>query len=90
MPTVDSFRAEILTNLILTQPKTTLCNNAVCLIGGSGTAKTSSVLMFANKFDKEKMLFKRINFSSATLPSMFQASIEAECDFKVGKDFAPP
>lgn len=36
------------------------------------------------------MLFKRINFSSATLPSMFQATIEAECDFKIGKDFAPP
>ena len=46
--------------------------------------------MYANKFNKEKMLFKRINFSSATLPSHFQAAIEAECDFKIGKDFAPP
>ena len=51
---------------ILYQPKTSICNNAVLLVGGSGTAKTSSVLMFANKFNKEKMLFKRINFSSAT------------------------
>lgn len=46
--------------------------------------------MFANKFNKEKMLFKRINFSSATQPAMFQTTIEAECDFKIGKDFAPP
>jgi len=74
----------------LTQPKSSMCNNAVLLIGGSGTAKTSSVLMFQTKFDREKMLFKRTNFSSATLPSMFQATVEAECDFKVGKEFAPP
>jgi len=46
--------------------------------------------MFQTKFDREKMLFKRTNFSSATLPSMFQATVEAECDFKVGKEFAPP
>lgn len=90
LPTLDSFRAELLMNLILTQPKSSMCNNAVLLIGGSGTAKTSSVLMFQTKFDREKMLFKRTNFSSATLPSMFQATVEAECDFKVGKEFAPP
>ena len=66
MPTIDSFRAELLMGFILYQPKTSICNNAVLLVGGSGTAKTSSVLMFANKFNKEKMLFKRINFSSAT------------------------
>jgi dynein heavy chain, axonemal len=77
-------------NLILGQPKTSMCNNAVLLIGGSGTAKTSSVLMFSTKFDREKMLFKRTNFSSATSPGMFQSTIEAECDFKVGKEFAPP
>lgn len=60
------------------------------LVGGSGTAKTSGVLMYAAKFNKEKMIFKRINFSSATQPSHFQMSIETECDFKIGKDFAPP
>lgn len=90
MPTVDSFRAELILNYILNQAKSSICNNAVILVGGSGTAKTSSVLMYANKFQKDKMLFKRINFSSATLPSHFQAAIEAECDFKIGKDFAPP
>lgn len=48
LPTLDSFRAEILLNLILTQPKSSMCNNAVLLIGGSGTAKTSSVLMYSS------------------------------------------
>lgn len=71
MPTVDSFRAELILNYILNQPKSAICNNAVILVGGSGTAKTSSVLMYSNKFNKEKMLFKRINFSSATQPSHF-------------------
>lgn len=47
LPTLDSFRAEVLLNLILQQPKSSMCNNAVLLIGGSGTAKTSSVLMYS-------------------------------------------
>jgi dynein heavy chain len=45
------------------------------MVGGSGTAKTSSVLMYAQKFDQTVQLFKRINFSSATSPALFQASI---------------
>jgi hypothetical protein len=54
----------------------------------SGTAKTSSVLMYSNKFKEADMLLKRVNFSSATRPSAFQETIDVECDFKVGKDFA--
>ena len=56
----------------------------------SGTAKTSSVLMYTNKFDIQTELFKRINFSSATQPSNFQMIIETECDSKMGKNYAPP
>lgn len=97
MPTLDSFRCELIFNFIFGQekrPKTdkeiNLIQQTCMVVGGAGTAKTSSVLMYSEKFDKEKMLFKRINFSSATTPFMFQQTIEAECDFKVGKDFAPP
>jgi len=43
-----------------------MCSNAGLLIGESGTAKTSSVLMYANTFDTNTLLFKRTNFSSAT------------------------
>lgn len=95
LPTLDSWRTEYITNAILTQPKpihsaTSFVQNGVLLIGGSGTAKTSSVLMWASKFDSTVQLFKRINFSSATSPGLFQASIEQECDNKMGKDYGPP
>lgn len=74
MPTSDSFKAEILINCILNQPKqikNPLCLKSVLLIGGSGTAKTSSVLMYSEKLAKKNQLFKRINFSSATKPATY-------------------
>ena len=46
--------------------------------------------MYSNKVKEADMLLKRVNFSSATRPSSFQETIDVECDFKVGKDFAPP
>jgi dynein heavy chain len=46
--------------------------------------------MYCNKFDSETMLFKRINFSSATTPYNFQESIEAEVEKKQVKTFTPP
>lgn len=65
LPTTDSTRAHILIDLM------NLNNQPILFIGGSGTAKTSSILMYANKFDNNKMLFHRINFSSATFPPHF-------------------
>jgi len=67
-----------------------MCKNAVLLVGSTGTAKTSAILMYGETFGKSKMLFKRTNFSSATKPEGFQQTVETECDYKVGKDFAPP
>jgi len=55
-------------DFILNQEKSVTCNNACLLLGVAGSAKTSSVLMYSQEFNKDKMLFKRINFSSATLP----------------------
>ena len=52
------------------------------LVGGVGTAKTSTILMYSNKFDEEKMLMKRINFSFYTLPHNFQEAIDAEVEKK--------
>ena len=60
------------------------------LVGGPGTAKTSVILMFTSKFDKEHMLFKRINFSSATTPYNFQEAIDAEVERKQSRTFVPP
>jgi len=60
------------------------------LTGAAGTAKTSIILMYTSKFDKELMLMKRINFSSATTPYNFQESIESEVERKQGRTFVPP
>lgn len=46
--------------------------------------------MWGSTFDTTVKLFKRVNFSSATSPGLFQASIEQECDNKMGKDYGPP
>ena len=83
MPTLDSTRAEYLINIVMNG------NSPILLLGEAGTAKTSSILMYSNKFDKEKMLLHRINFSSATEPVHFQTSIESVCDTKVRKGFGP-
>jgi dynein heavy chain len=60
------------------------------LVGGSGTAKTSTILMYTDRFDNDVMLLKRINFSSATTPRNFQDSIEAEVEKKQVKTYTPP
>jgi dynein heavy chain len=46
--------------------------------------------MYANKFDANVMLFKRINFSSATEPRNFQDSIESEVERKQARIYVPP
>ena len=83
MPTIDSTRAEYLIDTLAN------ANHFVLLTGGAGTAKTSSILMYANKFDKDKYLLHRINFSSATQPVHFQTSVESVCDTKVRKGYGP-
>jgi len=90
IPTVDSTRAEKLLQLITTQKKSIYCQRCVLLVGGSGTAKTSTVLMFAQKFNNNEMMFKSVNFSSATTPGLFQRTIEAEVDRRTGKTYGPP
>lgn len=44
------------------------------MVGGSGTAKTTTALMYFDTLKNDSMLVKRINFSSATTSGMFQAS----------------
>jgi dynein heavy chain len=96
IPTSDSMRADFIMEKIAQLPvvkhKGRLENGLqnTLLVGGSGTAKTSVAIMFANKFDPQVMLFKRINFSSATEPRNFQDSIESEIERKQAKIFVPP
>ena len=96
IPTADSTRAEYIINKIASLKETRSEKRKewgmlnTLLVGGVGTAKTSTILMNAAKFDPEKMLMKRINFSFYTLPNNFQDSIDAEVERKNAKLYKPP
>ena len=59
------------------------------MVGGPGTAKTSTALMYFEQF-AENMMLKKVNFSSATTMEMFQMTITGELDKRGGKTFGPP
>mmetsp|Transcript_17913 Transcript_17913/g.16185 ORF Transcript_17913/g.16185 Transcript_17913/m.16185 type:complete len:3436 (+) Transcript_17913:1-10308(+) len=84
VPTMDSTRACYNITHMHKQKK------AVCMVGGQGTAKTSTALMFFRTLDPSEILVKRVNFSSATTPFMCQSTIEVELDKRGGRSFGPP
>jgi dynein heavy chain len=84
VPTMDSTRACYNCQHLHKQRK------AVCMVGGEGTAKTSTALMFFRSLDPAEMLVKRVNFSSATTPFMCQSTIEVELEKRGGRNFGPP
>ena len=96
IPTIDSTRAEFIVDKIAHLPEIKSKEReeggqlSTLLVGGPGTAKTSVILMYTGKFDKDKMLFKRVNFSSATTPYNFQEAIESEVERKQARIFRPP
>lgn len=84
VPTMDSTRASYNIFHLHKQRK------GVCMVGGPGTAKTSTALMFFASLDANEMLVKRVNFSSATTPFMCQSTIEVELEKRGGRNFGPP
>jgi dynein heavy chain, axonemal len=95
IPTMDSTRSEfIITKMAkLPEKKNELRkeNNitSTLIVGGPGTAKTSTILMYLSKLNPDSQSSKRINFSSATLPENFQDSINGEITKQNSKTFKP-
>ena len=83
IPTIDSVRCEYNLGLSVLQ------NRPVILVGGPGTAKTSIILQVLAKADPATTSFKKMSFSQATTPSIFQRQIESSVEKRQGKTFGP-
>lgn len=81
VPTVDSTRALHVISCLHGRGK------PVLVVGGPGTAKTTTVQMHLATLSPATYTVKRVNFSSATTPGIFQGTIESELDKRGGKSF---
>jgi dynein heavy chain len=84
VPTIETTRAGYILQQLHKRRRGAL------MTGSSGTAKTSTALMFFDLIQSDSMRIKKICFSSATSCYMFQTTLEAELDKRSGKNFGPP
>jgi len=84
VPTIDSVRTEYNMELSIKQSR------PVILVGGDGTAKTASILQVLYKKDPATTSFKKLSFSSATTPLIFQRTIEGCVEKRQGRTYGPP
>eukprot|EP00762_Andalucia_godoyi_P004467 ANDGO_08124.mRNA.1 Dynein gamma chain len=84
VPTVDNVRCGFLIQLIANQ------GLPVLLIGEPGTAKTVTIQQFLFSQDPDYVKNKMIAFSSATTPMIFQRTLEASVEKRMGTSYGPP
>jgi dynein heavy chain len=84
VPTIDSHRAQQLIQRLHVR------DYPVLMVGGTGTAKTVTALMFFASLDVDREMVKKVAFSYATTGGTFQKTIENELDKRGGKMFGPP
>ena len=84
IPTIDSVRTEYNMELSIAMGRPCL------LIGGPGTAKTSIILAVLNKQNPAEAAMKKLSFSSATTPIIYQRTIEGCVEKRQGRTFGPP
>ena len=91
IPTMDSTRALFLVekmNQCRLDAVSDRCPPCL-LLGDSGTAKTSTVMIYQKSFKNDpKKALKRVNFSSATSPTNFQETCDDELE-KSGNEYIP-
>ena len=85
VPTLDSVRLEALLGAV-----TSVDKQALFLVGGPGTAKTTAIKQFMAGFDGDEIGQKSITFSSLTTPQTFQLAVEASVEKRQGKTYGPP
>ena len=84
IPTIDSHRAQKLIKMMHSR------DYPVMLVGGTGTAKTVTALMFFDSLNSDREMVKKVALSYATSGGTFQRTIENELDKRGGKMFGPP
>jgi len=87
---MDSCRSEYIMKIFQDLPLKYEYKKEVLLVGVSGTAKTSTILMYCENNFGTQILLKKVNFSSATLPRNFQEILEDSLDKRNAKNYAPP
>lgn len=88
IPTLDTVRAEYLIDQVLPVINAQeSVQKSVMLVGGTGTAKSATVLLYAN--NKKDKLFKMFTFSALTTPQILQDGIESQLHRKRARNYEP-